>query len=80
MHRIAIIILALTFATAGVEATYSKESGATATGVVAKPKAVPLFNGKDFEGWTAVLSKEGVELEDVWSVDDGVLVCQGKPS
>jgi hypothetical protein len=40
---------------------------------------IVLFNGKDFDGWTAVGSK----LEDIWSVaDGGVLVCKGrgKPS
>src|SRR5436309_3416193 len=40
---------------------------------------VLLFNGRNLDGWTAVLSKPGVKLEDIWSVaDGGVLVCKGK--
>ena len=40
---------------------------------------VILFNGRNFEGWTAVLAKPEVKLEDVWSVaEGGVLVCEGK--
>jgi hypothetical protein len=40
---------------------------------------VVLFNGRTFDGWTAVLAKPEVKLEDVWSVaEGGVLVCKGK--
>lgn len=38
-----------------------------------------LFNGTDLTGWSHVLVGEGVKMEDVWSVKDGVLVCTGKP-
>ena len=41
---------------------------------------VALFNGKDLSGWTWVSSQEGVKAEEVWSVNDGVLVCKGKPA
>ena len=41
--------------------------------------SVELFNGKDLTGWTAFSSKEGVKLEDVWNVKDGVIVCTGEP-
>jgi hypothetical protein len=34
---------------------------------------VPLFNGKDLEGWSQFDSKA-----DVWKADDGVIVCKGK--
>lgn len=40
---------------------------------------VALFNGKDLSGWTAFSSKPGVTLEDVWSVRDGLIICQGDP-
>jgi hypothetical protein len=42
--------------------------------------AISLFNGKDLSGWTYHLSDPEVKMEDVWSVSDGVIVCQGKPS
>ena len=38
-----------------------------------------LFNGSDLSGWSHVLVGEGVKMEDVWSVRDGVLVCKGTP-
>ena len=41
--------------------------------------AIPLFNGKDLTGWTHKLADEKVKMEDVWSVQDGILVCQGRP-
>lgn len=40
---------------------------------------VRLFNGENLEGWSHVLVGEGVKKEDVWSVQDGVLVCKGQP-
>jgi len=40
---------------------------------------VPLFNGKNLENWHAYLSKHDVAKGDVWSVQDGLLVCKGEP-
>jgi hypothetical protein len=44
----------------------------------------PLFNGRDFTGWTFHLRqpKDGkkVEPKDVWSVADGYVRCIGKPN
>jgi len=39
---------------------------------------VSLFNGKDLSGWTYHLS-DGGERDDVWSVADGVIHCEGRP-
>src|SRR5690242_2224555 len=40
---------------------------------------VILFNGKNFDGWTAVISRPELKLEDIWSVKEGgILVCRGK--
>lgn len=38
-----------------------------------------LFNGRDFTGWTYHLSDPDVSMEEVWSVEDGVLKCTGNP-
>lgn len=41
----------------------------------------PLFNGKDLDGWVAEGAKEykdGDQSKPVWSVKDGLLVCDGK--
>ena len=43
-------------------------------------KTISLFNGKDLSGWTYHLSDPDVKMDDVWSVEDGVLTCSGKPS
>ena len=42
-------------------------------------RSVELFNGKDLQGWHTVLADPGVSLSQVWSVQDGILTCQGKP-
>jgi hypothetical protein len=48
------------------------EAGAAAEKII-------LLNGKNFDGWTAVIGKPDFKLEDIWSVaDGGVLVCKGK--
>ncbi|MBI4580760.1 MAG: DUF1080 domain-containing protein [Planctomycetes bacterium] len=40
---------------------------------------IQLFNGRDLEGWTAVLQEANVPMESVWAVQDGVLQCKGRP-
>ncbi len=39
-----------------------------------------LFNGKDFTGWKLHVDDENVNVDDVWSVRDGVVHCVGKPN
>jgi len=38
-----------------------------------------LFNGRDLSGWEYFLTDETATMEDVWSIEDGILVCQGDP-
>ena len=40
---------------------------------------VPLFNGKDFTGWRFHLGTEGADNNGTFSVEDGMIVCTGKP-
>ena len=40
---------------------------------------IDLFNNQDLTGWTAEFNKEGVKMEDVWRVEEGVLICRGQP-
>jgi len=51
------------------------------TGCAAEPaaKAIELFNGKNLEGWTHVLADPSVPRDKVWTVRDGLIVCQGEP-
>ena len=43
----------------------------------AEPQA--LFNGRDLAGWTFDLIDPEVKPEAVWSVQNGILVCKGRP-
>jgi hypothetical protein len=52
-------------------------AGFTTKAEAAEPLA--LFDGKDLKGWGYYLVEPGVAMDDVWSVRDGVLVCQGTP-
>jgi hypothetical protein len=38
-----------------------------------------LFNGQDLQGWIFFSKDEDAQVEDIWSVQDGVLKCTGKP-
>ncbi|MBK9120331.1 MAG: DUF1080 domain-containing protein [Phycisphaerales bacterium] len=40
---------------------------------------VLLFNGRDLAGWTAYFP-DGTKMEDVWRVEDGILICKGQPA
>jgi hypothetical protein len=52
--------------------------GCLATSALAG-EPVQLFNGKNLRGWHAYLSQHGVAKQDVWSVQDGLLICTGEP-
>jgi hypothetical protein len=56
-------------------------AGFSATLWVAQSPAADemLFNGKDLAGWTCLLDDASKKMEDVWSVQDGVLICAGLP-
>ena len=59
------------------EKSIAPEAGAPASAPEVKG-TVKLFNGKDLEGWSHVLV-DGGKKDEVWSVEDGVLVCKGQP-
>jgi hypothetical protein len=55
--------------------------------VYAAEKRIALFNGKDLSGWTHYLWDAENKKQDtttpmsaVWSVKDGLLYCEGKPT
>jgi hypothetical protein len=39
-----------------------------------------LFNGKDFEGWDFHLGQEGANKDGTYTINEGMLICSGKPS
>ena len=42
-------------------------------------QTIALFNGDNLDGWTCELSDPKAQMEDVWSVESGILQCKGKP-
>lgn len=44
-----------------------------------KSGAKALFNGKNLDGWSCHLVDPNVKMEDVWRVEDAVLICKGAP-
>lgn len=62
---------------AGLLAGILLVTGCSSSKSASEPKA--LFNGVDLTGWTYFLAKPEVKMTDVWSVQDGLLVCQGEP-
>jgi len=58
--------------------------GAIAFNLSAQPGLAPtqkleLFDGKSFSGWTFVSRDTNAPAHAIWSVTNGIIVCQGKP-
>jgi hypothetical protein len=51
----------------------------TAEVVVPKEKTM-LWNGTDFTGWKRFLPDASKNVDDTWSIADGLLRCTGKPA
>lgn len=43
------------------------------------PATINLFNGKDLAKWNYKLADDTVTKDQVWSVQNGVIVCKGEP-
>jgi len=43
-------------------------------------KSIELWNGKDFTGWKFVLENDSVDVNEVWSIQDGIIHCKGIPN
>ena len=77
---LAIAILALSACQSGGTETAAVPSAAPAAQPPpVAPQEVKLFNGETLDGWGAFLVESDVAMEDVWSVEDGILVCKGEP-
>jgi hypothetical protein len=46
----------------------------------AKKAWTMLFDGKDFGGWQFYFGKAGAENDGTFTVQDGILICSGKPA
>jgi hypothetical protein len=54
-------------------------AGEQAGTIVPKEKTA-LWNGKDFAGWTRFLPDPAKDVNETWSIDNGVLRCTGEPA
>jgi len=54
--------------------------GAVLTAVAVERDQVQLLEGDDFSGWVRFLPNDDVSVDDVWTLEDGVLRCTGKPA
>ena len=41
---------------------------------------IQLFDGESMTGWTHHLRQEDLAMEDVWRVEDGTIICSGRPA
>lgn len=41
---------------------------------------IALFNGKDFSGWMFISKGTNAPAASIWSVTNGIIVCQGRPN
>ena len=73
---LALLLLALS---AGCGSEPATEETAALPEVPAEPAAIDLFDGASLEGWEVFLEDPDVAREDVWSVQDGMLVTTGEP-
>jgi len=47
-------------------------------GPLAADEKIMLWNGKDFTGWKLFVPDKDVDVNDIWSVKNGVIYCTGK--
>ena len=71
MHRIAAVIVVICAVVASP--VFAQEGSAAGQ---SPPRAIELFNGKDFAGWVRYLPN-AADPDTIWEVRDGVVYCSG---
>ena len=71
-HRVACVLIPILAAMLAVPNLLSQED--------TEKGWTNLFNGKDVEGWKFDFGNEGVDNDGTFTVEDGILICSGKPS
>jgi hypothetical protein len=66
--------------TLGIPAILLSTLAGCQQGVSEQRKKVMLWNGQDFSGWKLYVPDKNVNVNDIWSVRDGVVHCKGKPN
>ncbi len=65
--------------TAWVQASLAQSNDLDYPPAHVREMSVPIFNGKDFSGFTFCM-KDGADPLQTWSVTNGVIHCTGKPT
>jgi hypothetical protein len=71
---------ARTLFTLGIAAILLSTIAGCGQGIFGTGKKIKLWNGKDFTGWKLYVADENLNVNDIWSVRDGVIHCKGKPN
>lgn len=45
-----------------------------------QPETISLWNGKDFSGWEFFVADDEVDVNTVWTIQNGVIHCSGVPN
>ena len=45
-----------------------------------QPETISLWNGKDFSGWEFFVADDEVDVDTVWTIQNGVIHCTGVPN
>ena len=74
------LVAAITFSLAAVvaETGFGQEGDADYPPPRSRELSVPLFNGKDFSGFTFCV-KDNADPQQTWTVTNGVIHCTGQP-
>jgi len=66
--------------TLGITAILFSTLAGCQQGTTEPGQKVMLWNGKDFSGWKLYVADKDINVNDIWSVKDGVVYCAGKPN
>ncbi len=58
----------------------AEEQSIQTVNTITPSEKIELWNGKDFNGWKKFVPDETVNPDTVWTVENGLLKCSGKPS
>lgn len=75
MRQIARILFTL-----GITTILSLTLSSCQQGVSDSQHKIMLWNGEDFTGWKLYVADDSLNVNDIWSVRDGVVFCKGKPN
>ncbi len=76
MRRLIVVLSATLFA---VPLVMTPAGAGTADDVVVPQEKIVLWNGADYTGWKRFLPDASKDVDETWSIENGILRCTGKP-